>query len=184
VTDQVELDLVASGYVGLARQADGSVNVCALTTQGTVQRWGPNLDNVLRHLVAENPVLQEHLAQAARAGHWLAVGPVRMGIRELAQGGAFYIGDAACVVDPFAGEGMAMGLYSSRLLARALESPSPSDMYARLWRRSFVPALRWNALVRMAYRLRLVREPLVKTLRAFPQSLNWLMDLTRYERIA
>lgn len=32
VTDQVELDLIESGYVGLARQSDRLVNICALTT--------------------------------------------------------------------------------------------------------------------------------------------------------
>src|SRR5262249_5067589 len=89
ITDQVELDLVSNGYVGLARQS-GGVNVCALTSRDALQRWGPNLDDILRQWSMENSVLAGHLRQAARIGPWMAVGPVRLGIRQLARDRTFY----------------------------------------------------------------------------------------------
>jgi flavin-dependent dehydrogenase len=184
VTDQVELDLVESGYVGLARQRNG-INVCALTTQKTLERWGPSLDNVMAHFADENPVLQAHLKEAKRIGSWITVGPVRLGIRQLAHDHTFYIGDAACVVDPFAGEGMSIGLYSSNLLVRALDrkDSSPMKTYAALWREAFVPALRWNASMRALYAMPLLREPILQALAWFPQGMNWLTELTRYRKV-
>jgi flavin-dependent dehydrogenase len=184
VTDQVELDLVDSGYVGLARQTGGT-NVCALTTQAALERWGPSLDNVMKHFVSENPILRDHVQGAARVGDWMAVGPVRLGIRLLARENTFYIGDAACVVDPFAGEGMSIGLYSSRLLLQALEqTKSPAaEAYAALWREAFLPALRWNAVMRMIYRVPLFREPVLRALEWFPRGMNVLTELTRYRRL-
>ncbi len=184
VTDQVELDLLESGYVGLARQRNGT-NVCALTTQNALERNGPSLDRVMQSFAKENPVLREHLKDASRVGQWMAVGPVRMGIRQLARDNTFFIGDAACVVDPFAGEGMSIGLYSSRLLLRALDQTQnpPAHAYAALWREAFVPALRWNALMRMVYSVSLFREPVMRALEWYPRGMNRLTELTRYRRI-
>jgi flavin-dependent dehydrogenase len=185
ITDQVELDLVPSGYVGLARQEKDQVNLCALTTATVLKRWGPSLDDVLRHFLDENPVLRSHLAGATRVGSWMAVAPVRLGVRQLAVGTTFYIGDAACVVDPFVGEGMSIGLYASRLLRRAFEQTkyTPAQAYASYWRQAFMPALRWNALMRFAYAVPLFQEPMAHLLKAYPQGLSWLTDLTRHRLV-
>jgi flavin-dependent dehydrogenase len=184
VTDQVELDLVDSGYVGLSRQRAG-VNVCALTTPEAIQKWGPSLDKVLMHFTQENSTLRSHFKEASRLGNWMAVGPVKLGIRRLTAEGTFYVGDAACVIDPFAGEGMAMALYGSKLLLRALgqDHPSPQEEYARLWKKAFLPSLRWNAFARALYSIPLFREPSQQILGWFPQAIQWLTDLTRYRRI-
>lgn len=183
VTDQVELDLVESGYVGLARQRDG-VHLCALTTQETIEQRGPGLDQVLRHFMDENPVLRNHLKNAKRLGPWRTVGPVHLGIRRLVDPGTFYVGDAACVVDPFAGEGMAISLYTSRLLVQALDQTrtDPQKAYTQSWKKAFMPALRWNALLRMLYSLSLCREPAFQALRLWPAGMNALTDLTRYRQ--
>ncbi len=184
VSDQVELDLVESGYVGLARQKDG-VNVCAFTTREAVQRLGPSLDKVLAHFMEENSALCRHLWGAEHKSAWMSVAPVRLGIRRLVGKKTFYAGDAACVFDPFAGEGMAVGLYTSRLLAKALNStnPDPEKTYVRLWHRAFRPALRWNAVMRMFFSAPLLRGPILRALRLNPMGMNWLNDLTRYRRI-
>jgi len=185
VTDQVELDLIESGYVGLARQANG-VNVCALTTRETLHRWGPDLDKVMAHFTEENPMLRHHLKAASRTRAWMAVGPVNLGIRRLSCDHTFYVGDAACVVDPFAGEGMSIALYASRLLQRALDQTRKpaTEIYAALWHETFSPALRWHAAMRLLCRVPLVREPALRAMQWFPQVLNGLTDLTRYHRIA
>lgn len=184
ITDQVELDLIRDGYVGLARQTEG-VNLCALTTQHTLRRFGPDLDGVLMRFAAQNPVLAHHLRRAKRRGPWLTVGPVKLGIRRLTAPRTFYVGDAACVVDPFAGEGMAMALYGARLLLQALTQTQhdPALEYQRLWKNAFLPSLRWNAVMRMIYSLPLLREPALHLLNNIPGSLNRLTDLTRYRRL-
>ncbi len=185
VTDQVELDLIDSGYVGLARQGANHVNVCALTTQDTVERYGPSLEGVLAHFASENPVLRRHLATARRTTSWMAVGPVQLGIRQLAVDRTFYVGDAACVIDPFAGEGMSIALYSSKLLVAALDQTqtTPARAYEWLWRQAFLPSLRWNAAARLFYAMTLLREPIIRTLRIYPTGVSWLTDMTRHRQL-
>jgi menaquinone-9 beta-reductase len=183
VSDQVELDLIESGYVGLARQA-GGVNVCTLTTSDTIRRYGPSLDDVMKRFTIENPTLKGHLSGARRISDWKAV-PVRLGIRQIVRGQTFYTGDAACVVDPFAGEGMSIGLYSSNLLQRAFSQDRipAGKLYEKLWRQAFVPALRWNALTRMLYSLPFIKKPATRALQWFPGAINWMTDLTRCRRV-
>lgn len=185
VSDQVELDLVESGYVGLVQQQGQGVNLCALTTQEAIHQWGPSLDHVLARFVEENVVLKRHMAGATRSSPWMSVGPVRLGIRQLTQEDTFYVGDAACVMDPFAGEGMAMAMYGARLLANALSQTeaSPQKAYERLWHRAFDASIRWNAAMRMLYSLPFVPEPILQALRIFPSITAALTELTRYRTL-
>jgi flavin-dependent dehydrogenase len=184
MTDQIELDWVSSGYVGLARQTGGTVNVCALTTPSVVQRWGPHLDAVLRRFIVENPVLKNHLSSATQVSPWITAGAVRMGIRRLTESNTFYVGDAACVVDPFAGEGMSMALHASRLLSRALMQSDPLTSYRQFWNRAFRSALRRTSLIRRLYNVPWIREPAIQLIHRLPESLTWLTEHTRYEAVS
>ncbi len=181
LTDQVEINLVECGYVGLVRQQQG-INVCAMVTPDVLRRHGPSLDNVLQKWTLENPILKDHFQAARRKSPWMSVSPVRLGIRQLSAPGTFYVGDAACVFDPFAGEGMAMGIYGSRLLMKAFEQMEMSAemAYEILWRQAFLPALKWNAVMRLFYSVPFLRESILRTMQGYPQGLNWMTDLTRY----
>jgi 2-polyprenyl-6-methoxyphenol hydroxylase-like FAD-dependent oxidoreductase len=98
---------------------------------------------------------------AARDGAWLAVGPLRPGIRVDAldeiYSGAFRVGNAAGESHPLIGEGISMALQASCLLAATLtRHPAPAitgrraaDLhrsYAAAWRRAFTARLRLAAL--------------------------------------
>ncbi|MFA5976564.1 MAG: FAD-dependent oxidoreductase [Elusimicrobiota bacterium] len=181
VTQQVELDLIPGGYVGLARQDTTRVNVCALTTQNAIKTLGPALDNVLSHWMRQNPILHRHLAQAHRITSWQAVGPVVMGLRRLTDGRRLFVGDAAFVIDPFLGEGIAMSLYGSRLLAEAFtQSKRPVDeAYAAAWHDRFDRPLPIHRVLRSVLDNRFSQNLLVSGLRMFPPALRWLAARTR-----
>lgn len=181
VTDQVELDLVSDGYVGLIRQNQDRVNVCALASRTVLQERGPSLDDVLSFFCRQNRVLGNHLAGARRLTPWCAVGPVTMGVRQLTEKRCFYVGDSACIVDPFVGEGIAMGLRSARILQEAYErSPGAwEEAYQRIWHDTFRSVLRANALLRSLLGHCLFQEALVMALQIFPPFLRWLTKKTR-----
>lgn len=179
ITDQVELDLIPGGYVGLSRQEAGRMNVCALVRQDQLLRYGPDLDHVLREFMKLNPRLHNHLKSARRLESWKAVGPVMMGFRHLVEGSHFFVGDAACVVDPFVGEGMAMGLTGARLLADAFESSSPASQYQAQWHRSFDAPLKLQKLLRTAVGHAALQEWIVRWCGIFPSSLSLLTQMTR-----
>jgi 2-polyprenyl-6-methoxyphenol hydroxylase-like FAD-dependent oxidoreductase len=101
------------------------------------------------------------LDHAACDGAWLAVGPLRPGIRvdavrEIFRG-AFRVGNAAGESHPLIGEGISMALQASALLAatlirhpaHAIAGARAADLhrsYAAAWRRAFTARLRLAAL--------------------------------------
>jgi flavin-dependent dehydrogenase len=180
VTDQVEIDLVPGAYVGMARIDERRVNVCALATQSRMRSEGPVLDDVLKSFSAANPVLASRLRTARRITQWQAAGPVRMGMRRLTEGRRLFVGDAACVVDPFLGEGIAMALHGSHLLAQALnQTEGQTQHYERAWRLNFQEALPVGQLLRSALGNRFGQEVLTASLKRFPSALLWLTERTR-----
>jgi flavin-dependent dehydrogenase len=181
VTDQVELDLVPGGYAGLNRQENGLTNICCLISQTQILEHGPDLDHLLRTLAEGNPMLLSHLRDARRQSSWQAVGPVAMGFRQLVSAETFYVGDAACVVDPFVGEGMAMALGGARFLAQALtQNPAAAGhAYEKAWHRAFDRPLRLQAWLRKAIQSPTLQEILVRGTQAFPPLLDWLTVNTR-----
>ncbi|HEX7061169.1 MAG TPA: FAD-dependent oxidoreductase [Woeseiaceae bacterium] len=99
------------------------------------------------------------LAGARREGAWLAVGPLRPGLRApWHEHSGFAVGNAAGEAHPILGEGISMALQSAwllcgrlnehrdRLLRGADLAPVGRD-YARQWRRHFAGRVRWAAVL-------------------------------------
>lgn len=117
----------------------------------------------------------EALQSATRVGPWLAVGPIRPGIRvgrERADpllAGVFRVGNAAGETHPLIGEGITMALHSAGLLARRLGQESPRRLdasragglqsaYETEWRQAFTRRLRFAAVYsQLAMRPKLAR---------------------------
>ncbi|WP_334190453.1 NAD(P)/FAD-dependent oxidoreductase [Noviherbaspirillum sp.] len=109
--------------------------------------------------VAHNCAGVRHMLSGARQqGTWLAVGPIRPGIRMPRDGGsAFLVGNSAGEAHPIIGEGMSMAIQSARLLAGLL-GPHRADMhdaaqqaalrqtYAQMWHGHFAQRIRLAAL--------------------------------------
>jgi menaquinone-9 beta-reductase len=113
---------------------------------------------VQAHLEAHCAGARRALRDARRAGNWLAVGPIRPGIRPASRGeGRFAIGNAAGEAHPIVAEGISMAIQSAWLLCerliaqgdRARASHAQRAIardYAAAWRRSFTTRIRAAAL--------------------------------------
>lgn len=98
------------------------------------------------------------LAGAEQHGKWLAVGPIRPGIRiNQVQNAAFLVGNAAGEAHPIIGEGISIAIQSAMLAANIL-APYHGDIedaqlqallqanYAKVWRRNFARRIRLSAV--------------------------------------
>ena len=180
LADQVELHLLSGGYVGLSRQTKERVTLCALLDAAPL-RAAPTLDELLKALMRANPLLARRLRDARRVSVWQAVGPVVMGMRRLTQGRALFVGDAACVVDPFFGEGMAMALHGAQCVGRAWRSSAQDAgaVYENLWKRSLGHAVAIGSLLRRALGSRRRQGFVVSGFKKFPSVMQWLNKHSR-----
>lgn len=108
-------------------------------------------------LRSSSPGVRDALDGAEREGAWLAVGPLRPGVRLGALRGPFLVGNAAGECHPLIGEGISMALQSAVMLGDLLIRQPPREIagqhaadlhraYTAAWRRKFTPRLRLAAI--------------------------------------
>jgi flavin-dependent dehydrogenase len=112
---------------------------------------------VIAHILSSCRGVREALSGAVLEGAWLSAGPIRPGIRTLARGGIFGVGNAAGEAHPLIAEGISMAIQSSWILCERLGAQPAAALtgaaidaigrdYARRWRRHFAPRLAAAAL--------------------------------------
>jgi flavin-dependent dehydrogenase len=145
-TPDVRLYLFDGGYVGLSSIEGGRTNVCMLVTQTAFKRGGSRVASMIERAVQLNPTF----GQALIGGHALpesevAVAPVDTERVPILWDGYARIGDAAAMIPPLCGDGMAMALRAAALCAplahdflRGTRSlASWRDAYCSLWHHEF-----------------------------------------------
>lgn len=178
--DAVEMYYFPGGYCGLAPIEDGLYNACCLIDRRLVRDASvSSLSDFAAwlKLVARQPALDARLRGAEQSSETLATAPFRPGRRRATCDGALLAGDAAGVIDPFTGDGIARALHSGRLAAEVWVNnwPVKNREYASVagaYRRQLGRAVRRSYLVAGLLRP-LVRAPArVQTVGA--SALSWL----------
>ena len=143
LADHVVLHVFRGGYLGLSLVEEGRVSLGALATPAVAQEAHHDFDRLLARLSAESPALAADLAGLApEPGPALVSEPVHLGARGAAWGDVLLAGDAAGVVDPYTGSGMALALRTGEaagaLLAEhaagRVAAAALASEWARRWR--------------------------------------------------
>ncbi len=153
---RVCLYLFPGGYCGLSRIEDGGVHLAGIVDDSTRRRLPPGWDAVHAHARVSNPALDETLGRLTPASDFRGAGPVYLAAKPPAEGGVLMVGDAAGVLDPFSGQGIASALSSGILAARTLEDgfsgavpwARVASTYAAAWRARFRGPFGWSAAFR------------------------------------
>jgi flavin-dependent dehydrogenase len=147
---EVRLYLFDGGYVGVSPIENGNVNVCMLVTRAVFGQAGTVAAMIAR--AAElNPTFGRHLAQGqALPETEIAVAPVDTGRPATPWEQFARLGDAAAMIPPLCGDGMAMALRAAEVCAplaheflsgvRTLASWEAA--YRTAWHREFDDRLR------------------------------------------
>ena len=141
------------GYGGIVQSDNGRVSFSCCIRRDVLEQcrrqWhGKAAEAVFAHIQASCRGVRETLAGAMRDGAWLAMGPIRPGIRSFRYDGIFTVGNAAGEAHPIVAEGISMAIQSAWLLcerliahpdavlsARAVEAIGRD--YAASWRKNF-----------------------------------------------
>jgi len=159
---RIELHAFPGGYCGLSalEQAAGSgaANVCFLAHTSAWQpvAAGPeSAEHFVAWMRAHSPSLDAWLGRATPLGErWLSVAQVPFGPKPPVESDVLMAGDAAGLIAPLAGDGIAMALRGGQLaaahLTAGLRGQPPQQMraaYARAWQREFGERLRVGRFV-------------------------------------
>ncbi len=153
---RIELHGFPGGYCGLSEVERGTApagraaNVCLLAREPVFrQAAGQGTDRVaafIRWMRRQNPRLEAWLSQATPVDErWLSIAQVPFGPKRAVVAEVLMAGDAAGLITPLAGDGIAMALRGGQLAAERVRAylageQTAAEMcqgYARDWRRNF-----------------------------------------------
>lgn len=129
---RVELHAFDGGYCGFSFVEDGSMNACALieTTRADVRTFH-----------RATPSLRDRFADLSPIeGTECAIAEIPFHLKETSRGELLFLGDAAGMIAPLAGDGQAMALSSARILASLIATGDRATLaprWDRAWRSEF-----------------------------------------------
>lgn len=169
------------GYGGLVNTDDGRVTLSFCIRRDTLEIIRQKYQGMaageaaLCHIKANLVGVDKVLKHAQRQGNWLAVGPIRPGIRKRYDNGIFYVGNCAGEAHPVVAEGISMAMQSGWLLSQILITQQGKNTkldvlgkeYSRQWTKHFAKRIKIAALFAqfaMRPRLTALLLPLFKRL--------------------
>lgn len=186
-----EKDLVAlhnfpGGYAGISAVENGKVNVCCLIQTALVREVKTPIE-AFDVVLAQNPHIRDFMEQAAPS--WpepLAISAVNFAHRRPVEHGIAMLGDAAGLIAPLSGNGMARAVVSAAKMFSAMEAERfdfsrQSDML-RHYEKSLqgIPALqlRMGRTFQSLFGKGLVSETALSALKIFPFFLPLMIKQT------
>lgn len=145
-SDLIALHNFRGGYCGVSRVEDGKVNVCYLVHREKLRRYG-NIDEMEKNILHENPHLRSLFTDSSSLFNKAeTINEISFARKSLVQNGILMVGDAAGMITPLCGNGMAMAIHGSSILSGHIvryfsdRGYSRQDLerdYRRIWERSF-----------------------------------------------
>jgi flavin-dependent dehydrogenase len=178
----VEVILFDDGYAGLQMVERGQANLCLLIPAERLARSGGTWAGLLDDLQHSSPHLRRRLHGAEMLlARPLAIARVPYGFIHAPDPAetVYRLGDQACVIPSFSGDGMSMALHSAALAVRCYrDGLSPARYHARLRDDVRRPIGRACALYRIG-QSRPGQALLVQALQLWPRLLRTAASATR-----
>lgn len=182
----VDLYFFEGGYCGVqpvdlkAGPGPGRVNACAMVRA--------DVASTLAELFDHHPALLERSRQWKPLGDPASTSPLVFHQPQPEQNGILMVGDAACFVDPFVGDGISLALRSGALAAECMGPVfrgetglgQASQRYCEEYGRRFGSVFQTSSKIRRMLQLpRAVRRPVVALLAKVPAVTEYLVRNTR-----
>ncbi len=189
---KVELHTFPGGYAGLAEIEGNRVNVCLLVRErvfkAVMGMQGERVEGFIGWMQMQNPRLHAWLAQSERVDpQWLSIAQVPFVNKRVVENGILMVGDAAGLIVPVAGDGIAMalkgGIIAGEQCARQLLGQETADQtcsaYCGRWEREFSGRVRLARLLQRVLLRPSLASPGLRALARLPTLGNYLVHQTR-----
>lgn len=158
-SDEVGLYFFKGGYAGCSLTESGHLNFCCLIEKEHFRTLG-RPGEALEAIIGKHPKLRDILQTATpRFENPLSIAQIDFGRKELKHENGLYCGDAAHLIHPLCGNGMAMAIHSGYMAADLsdaylrgnIESKGQlTDLYTARWKKAFASRLRWGRFLQKA----------------------------------
>ena len=184
--DLIALHNFADGYAGISAVEDGRYCFCYLTTRQNLKQQG-TIAALEQNVLAANPLLQTILTEA----EFLypqpeVINEISFAPKSSVENHVLLCGDAAGLITPLCGNGMAMALHGAQLASAHLHDflqgrttrATLETRYRRDWQTHFGQRLRVGRLVQSMFGKPILSEAVLGGLRHWPGGVRALMRRT------
>jgi flavin-dependent dehydrogenase len=184
--DLIALHNFADGYAGISAIEDDKLCFCYLTTRDNLRRHS-TIPAMEAQVLAQNP----HLAEILSTAEFLykqpeVINEISFAPKQPVEQHVLMCGDAAGLITPLCGNGMAMALHGAALASEAADGflhkksnrAQLEAGYARTWHRHFGSRLRVGRAVQGLFGRPVLSEAVVGGLRYWPAGVRALMRQT------
>lgn len=184
----IELHAAPGGYCGIGPIEQDHLNVCWIGRIDALQAAGGTPTAMLNETLRQNPVLDERMQSLSRVSErFEAVSQIPLMPKSRFVGDVCMVGDAAGMIAPLCGDGMAMALDAAALAAPLCDDVladrrSPDAFraaYRRRWTRRFGRRMRLGRWVHAAAFRPTLTTTLLKSCTFLPPLARWLIRSTR-----
>jgi len=183
----VSLHNFKGGYCGLSKTETGAVNVCYLATYKSFKNY-KNSEDYKNKVLCKNPHLNSFFNQASPIFEKeLTIAQVSFDKKSLVENHILMLGDAAGLIHPLCGNGMAMALHSAKLASESvLEYYKSSGFnrteiegnYTRQWNLHFKSRLKAGRILQKILLNPGLAEISQRLIKAFPAGLPKIIAKT------
>lgn len=151
--DLVALHNFEGGYCGLSKTETNAVNFCYLAKYSSF-KTEKNIENFNQNILRKNPFLDEFLndSELLFEKH-LAISQISFHKKHPVENHMLMLGDAAGLIHPLCGNGMAMAIHSAKLASEEIlnyfQHQNRLDLetnYQRIWQKQFSQRLQMGRL--------------------------------------
>ena len=184
--DVIALHNFADGYAGISAIEEDKLCFCYLTTRDNLKQHG-TIPDMEQAVLARNPRLREILDSAeVLYPQPEVINEISFAPKQPVEQHVLMVGDAAGLITPLCGNGMAMALHGAALAAAATHEflagrtarPQLENDYARAWQAQFGTRLRVGRAVQQLFGGPVLSELVVGGLRYWPAAVHALMRRT------
>jgi menaquinone-9 beta-reductase len=181
-----------NGYCGISKIEDGKFCLCYLTTRENLRKHG-SIPKMEEAILFKNPYLKKIFTEAK----FLYDAPevineISFETKSTQDNDLMFCGDAAGMIAPLCGNGMAMAIHSAKLLSESIlkhyqpTAPNISLIhveYQQKWNRNFKQRLWIGRTIQKVFVQNIVTEISLRSLSALPFIKRWLIKKTHGKEI-
>ena len=129
--NRVSLHNFKGGYCGLSKTETGAVNVCYLASYESFKDY-KNIDSYKVEVLCKNPQLKTFFAEAVPLFETdVSIAQISFEKKSLVEDHILMLGDAAGLIHPLCGNGMAMAFHSAKLASESILKYNNTNAFSR-----------------------------------------------------
>ena len=184
--DVISLHNFKDGYAGISAIEAGKFCFCYLTTRANLKASG-SIAQMETQVLAKNPFIQKILTEA----EFLypqpeVINEISFAPKTCVENHVLFCGDAAGLITPICGNGMAMAIHAAKILVTCVldcltgkTTPERLEyIYTQQWQQEFNRRLQTGRLVQRLFGHPVLTEMVVHTLKQFPAGVRYLISQT------